>query len=198
MKIYITHYTPLIERKINIIKQLNKSNIFDFTIIENYDKESLTIDDTLKFKNINMSEISLFLKHNEIFKKEDDDIVVILEDDAILVDDFEQKLQKYITELDNYDWDILFCGECCNLHETVILNKLFYPQTFSRGTCMYILNKGVSSKINKIFNNEIFINKSIDWWFNIINPKYNLKYLWSEPTLVSQGSEIGIYKSSIR
>jgi hypothetical protein len=63
---------------------------------------------------------------------------------------------------------------------------------------MYILNKGVSSKINKIFNNEIFINKSIDWWFNIINPKYNLKYLWSEPTLVSQGSEIGIYKSSIR
>jgi GR25 family glycosyltransferase involved in LPS biosynthesis len=151
-----------------------------------------------KFKDITMPEISLFLKHIEIFKKKDNDIVVILEDDAIFVDKFEEKLTNYVDYLRNYDWDILFCGECCNLHKKSISDKIFYESDSSRGTCMYVLNKGVSAKINNILNLEIFLNKPIDHWFNLIKSKYNLKYLWSEPTLVYQGSETGIFRSFIR
>jgi len=198
MNIFITHYTPLVDRKEMIVKQLENENIKNYEFIENYDKEEIKTIDTEKFTNIKLSEISLFLKHVEIFKKELDDIVIILEDDAILVNNFKNNLNDYLDKLQNIEWDILFCGECCNLHFYKENNKIFYETTDSRGTCMYILNKGVSKKIYDIFINETFIDKAIDLWFNNMSKKYNLKYLWSEPTLVHQGSEIGIFNSAIR
>jgi len=101
-----------------MIQQLEKYGINNVEFIENYDREVLTEQDVCKFASIKMSEISLFLKHIEIFNKEmdTDDIVVILEDDAIFADDFLNKLNQYIEEMNQYDWDILFSGDCCNLH----------------------------------------------------------------------------------
>lgn len=197
IKIYITHYTPLKDRKDNIIKQLKNYNLNNYEIIETFDREVLEETDINKFSNIKLSEISLFLKHNEIFKKEDNEIVVVFEDDAVLVDNFDEQLTNYLEELKTLDWDILFCGECCNLHKTKIGNKIFYETNTSRGLCMYIMNKGVTSKLKKIFELENNINKPIDHWFNDIKVKYNLKYLWSEPTIVHQGSEIGLFHSVI-
>ena len=106
MKIFITHYTPLTHRKNNIIKLLEKSNITDYEFIETYDRELLNKTDIEKFSQIKISEISLFLKHIEIFKKEIDDIVVILEDDAILVDNFKDKLENYLNISKSIEWDI--------------------------------------------------------------------------------------------
>jgi GR25 family glycosyltransferase involved in LPS biosynthesis len=199
MKLFITHYTPLASRKQNIIKQLNEAGIYDYEFIETYDREQLNKSDIEKFSQIKLSEISLFLKHIEIFKKELDDIVVVLEDDAILVDNFKDKLDKYLNKLKNMNWDIVFSGECCNLHiHKIDSNNIFYESNGSRGTCMYILNKGICKKINDIVLMENKIIKPIDHWFNDMKPKYNLKYYWSEPTLVLQGSEVGIFNSAIR
>ena len=63
---------------------------------------------------------------------------------------------------------------------------------------MYILNVGVCKKIMDIIDIEPYIYETIDHWFNLIQHKYNLKYYWSEPILVKQGSEIGIFNSAIR
>ena len=201
MKIYITHYTPLTIRKENIIKQLNMYNIENYEFIEQYDRENLTESDIRKFSNIKLSEISLFLKHIEIFKKEVDnnEIIIVLEDDAIFVDNFKEKLNIYIQELEKInDWDVIFSADCCNLHIQSVKEKLFYKSNGSRGACMYILNVGVCKKILNIIDIETSINKPIDHWFNLIQHKYNLKYYWSEPVLVKQGSEIGIFNSAIR
>lgn len=62
MKLFITHYRPLILRKQNIIKLLNNANITDYEFIESYDREQLTNVDLEKFSQINLAEISLFLK----------------------------------------------------------------------------------------------------------------------------------------
>jgi hypothetical protein len=198
MKIFIIHYTPLVLRKQNIIKLLGDSNINEYEIIESHDREKLTNNDIKKFSQINLAEISLFIKNIEIFKKEIDDIVVVIEDDAIFVDNFKDKLKKYLDELAIMEWDIVFSGECCNLHVKSESDKIFYESNYSRGTCMYILNRGVCKKLHDIINNEIYITKPIDHWFNDMKIKYNLKYYWSEPTLVYQGSEIGIFNSAIR
>lgn len=198
MKYFITHYTPLLDRKQNIIKLLENANIIDYEFIETYDREKLNKIEIEKFSQIKLSEISLFLKHIEIFKKEIYDIVIVLEDDAILVDNFKEKLDSYLNELETMEWDIVFSGECCDLHHKKESNKIFYESTGSRGTCMYILNKGVCKKLNDIVNKEKQIIKPIDHWFNDMKLKYNLKYYWSEPTLVFQGSETGIFKSVIR
>ena len=62
IKFFITHYTPLVERKQNMIQQLEKYGITNVEFIENYDRELLTDQDICKFASIKMSEISLFLK----------------------------------------------------------------------------------------------------------------------------------------
>ena len=198
MKFFITHYTPLVDRKVNIILQLEKYGIIDYEFIELYDREKINKSDLDKFSQIKLSEISLFLKHIEVFNKCSDDIVVVFEDDAVLVDDFMSKLYQYLEELNKYSWDVLFSGGCCDLHINQIHNKHIYESNGSRGTCMYILNKGVCNKLKNIINKETQIIKPIDHWFNDMNKKYGLKYFWSEPELVIQGSEIGLFKSVIR
>jgi GR25 family glycosyltransferase involved in LPS biosynthesis len=198
IKIYIIHYTPLKDRKDNIIKQFKNHNLNKYEIIETFDREVLEEKDINKFSNIKLSEISLFLKHNEIFKKEDNKIVVVFEDDSILVNNFSEILKKHLEELEKIEWDIIFCSESCNLHKNKIGNKIIYDSDTSRGTGMYIMNKGVASKLKNIFELENNINKPIDHWFNDMKIKYNLKYLWSEPTIVHQGSEMGIFKSELR
>lgn len=197
MHFYIIHYTPLFERKKMIINQLEKEKINANEIITKYDRENMDLELIKKFSNLKLSEISLFLKHVEVFKKEIDDIVVVFEDDSVLVDNIINKILELINEADK-DWDIIFCGECSDLHHKKINNKLLYENIYARGTCMYILNKTVSSKLHYIYNNEQIINYPIDHWFSFIYKKYNLKYYWSEPTLVTQGSENGVFNSAIR
>jgi glycosyl transferase family 25 len=198
MKFFITHYTPLIERKSNIVAQLEKHGIIEYEFIELYDREKLNKSNLDKFSQIKLSEISLFLKHIEIFNKCSDEIVIVFEDDAILVDNFMDKLTQYLDELNKYSWDVLFSGGCCDLHVNSVENKHIYESNGSRGTCMYVLNKGVCSKLKNIIEKETQIIKPIDHWFNDMGHKYNLKYYWSEPELVIQGSEIGLFKSVIR
>jgi GR25 family glycosyltransferase involved in LPS biosynthesis len=201
MKLYITHYTPLVERKQHLLKQLAFAGITDYEFIEIYDREQLTHQDITKFSNIRISEASLFLKHYEIFKKNVDatDIIVVLEDDAILVENFKEHLANYLKILSTKKWDVAFTGECCNIHaKNIVQDQFFYESNSSRGTCMYIVNSGVCQKLYNIFNQEPRITLAIDHWFNKIGTKYELKYLYSEPTLVYQGSELGLYKSTIR
>lgn len=198
MKLYITHYTPLKERKQNIIQALEHARITDYEFIETYDRETLTSTDIAKFTNVTLAEISLFMKHVEIFRKETDDIVVVLEDDAILVDGFKEKLEAYVRELESMEWDVAFTGECCQLHKKREPGRVFYESTGSRGGCMYLLNHGVNRKFRIFFETEPRVYYAIDHWFNRMHEKYPLKYFWSEPTLVHQGSEIGMYASTIR
>jgi GR25 family glycosyltransferase involved in LPS biosynthesis len=200
MKFFITHYTPLVDRKEHIIHSLHSANIRDFEFVEVYDKEALTKLDTDKFAEIKLSEISLFLKHVDIYKKHIDDVVVVLEDDAVLVDNFKEKLDYYLDAIYRSDskWDILFTGECCNLHAVNSEKQIFHKLPYSRGMSMYVLNTCVCTKLHSIFDNEQLITKPIDHWFNYIIPKYNLNTYWTEPTLVFQGSEIGYFKSAIR
>jgi len=198
MKLFITHYTPLVERKQHILQELKKANIIDYEFIELYDREHLSNTDLAKFSKITLSETSLFLKHIAIYNKELDDIVVVLEDDAILVDDFKEKLDILLDDLKTKQWDVLFSGECEKLHAKTVPDKMLYESKTSRGCCMYVLNKGVSAKLCQIVQAEKEINLPIDHWFNYIKPEHDLKYFWSEPTLVYQGSITGLFKSSLR
>ena len=110
------------------------------------------------------------MKHVEIFRKAPlDDIIIAFEDDAILVDNFKNKLEMYLNDLNNYEWDVVFTAECSDHHYPNIQdNKLFYGylDSGSRGTCMYILNKGACRKYYELYNNENNIDVPIDFWFN--------------------------------
>jgi hypothetical protein len=197
IKFYIPHYTPLKERKINLLKQFKKHNITNFEFIETYDREDLNLVECNKFSNVKLSEISLFYKNVEIYKKATEEIIFILEDDAVLVDKFMEKIELYLKNLPK-EWDIIFPGECCNQHVYSEPNNFFYQTYGARGTCLYMVNKKSAKKIIEIIDKENQITKPIDNWFDDMCRKYGLKIFWTEPTLVYQGSEIGLYDTSIR
>lgn len=200
MKTYITHYTPLVQRKSHIIAELSKHEL-QFEFIEKYDKDHLDFNIIRRFNNVRMSEISLFMKHIEAIRliaNGSDEHGIVFEDDAILNTNYNELLDSFLKQLPDA-WDILFTADCCNIHATNILDKNYwYPWNGSRGTCMYIINKTTCLKILEIFELEKEITMPIDFWFNYIGHKYKMQYYLSEPTLASQGSELGIFDTSIR
>ena len=201
MKFFVIHYTPLVERRVHIVKELDKAGIKDYTFILSKDREGLTQEDVSKFANISPPEMSVFCKHVEVFKAsaldDDDDMVVVFEDDSVLCDDFLKNLDKCLSQLKTEQWDVLFPGECCDLHCNVEKGKLVKRTTKSRGAGLYVLNVGVGKRIYEIFTRQMKILLPVDHWFNQINPIFKLNYFWSEPTLVKQGSELNVFKSSL-
>lgn len=203
MKSFIMHYTPLVERKKHIIQQMDINGITNYEIIESHDREALSWHHVSKFSNLKLSEISLFLKHIEAMKKAvenptETDIILIFEDDSVLVKDYKTLFNNCMNNLPE-NWDILFTSGCFDMHaKNIVPDKYFYDTNGSRGTCMYIINKRACEKVLSIFDCERSIKLPIDHWFNWICSKYHLKYYLSEPVLVLQGSEIGVFSSAIR
>lgn len=222
LMIYLIHYTPLKERKQFQLEQLNYLSLENIVFIENYDKENLSIEDLIKFdkKKISLGKISLFRKQlytMELIQESKFDYNLILEDDAILDKDFASKLTLALKQLPE-DYDMLFLGDCCNLH---IESSKIKPDQFiylkcreptapaskgaSRCTDSIIVSKECAKKICNTYKNmnvsisENRINLPIDFWLNNIIRDLELNIYWMEPTIVTQGTETknGKFKSSL-
>ena len=213
MKIFVLHYSKLLDRKKHILEQFKKHNITDYEFIEKYDKDKITDYESNIFKKTyKKSFMSLNLKHNYVYKliAENYDNALIFEDDVILCDNFIEKLNNYITELPE-DYDMLFIGDGCNLHieqHKLISNKNIYEKCLeptswggdgaSRCSDSYIISKKCANKLCEYINNLTFkINHPIDWWLNIAARDNNFKVYWAEPTIVTQGSQNGLFRRSI-
>lgn len=137
MKTYVMHYTKLKERKNFILNQLNKIEINDIEIIEDYDKDNLTPEIINKYystdeKEFNKvakitkdkcgggeyrilkdSEISLMFKHIEALKRlseSDHEYALILEDDCVFYDYVNKKILIDIIELCPSNWNVIVIG----------------------------------------------------------------------------------------
>jgi len=150
--------------------------------------------------------MSLHLKHNYVYKliSENYDNALIFEDDVILTDNFNEILNKYMTELPN-DYDMLFIGDGCKMHiekNKLIQNKNIYEKSLypgsSRCSDSYIISKKCAIKLCEYISNlEHKIKLPIDWWLSVAARDNNFKVYWAEPTIVTQGSQNGLFKSSL-
>jgi len=196
-KVYICHWKKLKDRKNEIIKILKEENILQYEFNEKYDKDEWDIDELKKIhpyafgktpsgRYLNDSEISLLLKHYDIIRElssNNVEYVLVLEDDAILCDDFLDNLEKCFNELPK-DWDLVWVGTCCDLHEPKIKNKLVYKtKRGSRCTHAYLISKSCA---NKILNNINKITEAIDYSFNFFIKELDLNNYWIEPPLAIQ------------
>jgi len=194
-QIYIVHFEPLKQRKSNLDLALSKFDNIPFTY-KIMNKESDNISKKVyhdvfstkeRGKKISFQELTVSLTHLEIYK----DIVnkeyktcLILEDDAILDDLFFSNIQEVLKESINYDF--IFLSSCCNLHAPKIKNSILQDATSSRSVCGYIVQLDCLKKVIKAC--EPF-SDVIDWQLNHIKNDLNLRYAWSEPPLIKQGSE---------
>lgn len=195
-KIYVCHYTKLIERVEPLKTQLDKYKLDAEWILSN-DKEDLNIEFlkqefvnidkifqlTGHYRKMKMSELSLFLKHYEIWKDMSNNNIqnaLILEDDALLSDNFVSLFNEYTKNIDK-DYDIVWVGSCCNLHTIGSSNLI--KTNGSRCTHGYLLNL---KTVNKLIENSKYNNYPVDFYFNYIINKFNLNNYWMEPDLISQ------------
>jgi len=212
LKIFVLHYSKLVERKENILKQFNKYNITNYEFIELFDVEKIKNNYHLKFQKISIGSVSLLLKHIYAYKQIIDnyDEALILEDDIILCDDFMNKLNLYLTQLPK-DYDMLFLGDGCDLHipnnqlvkDIYIYKKCHYPTIWggngvSRCSDSYIVNKKCAIQLYEYFNLNKIINLPIDWWINESSSYNNFNVYWAEPTIITQGSRNGVFQQSYK
>lgn len=211
MKVFVIHYKILVERKKNILDQFQKYNITDYEFIE-IDRDELYNHNIDMFEDrFSNSQIAISLSHFYAYKEisEKYENALILEDDAILGENFTDILTKYINELPE-DYDMLFIGDGCNLHiqkEYLIPNKYIYEKSLykttwggdgiSRCSDSYIVNKKCALKLCNYINNLTYkINLPIDNWLNIAGTDNTFKVYWAEPTIVTQGTQNGLYQTS--
>jgi GR25 family glycosyltransferase involved in LPS biosynthesis len=213
LKIYVIHYTKLIERKKILLNEFEKYYL-NYDFIEQYDREKLLENDLSIFDNkLPKSHCAITLSHIYAYTKIINSMYkynLIFEDDVVLDKNFSNKLKKGLNELPD-DYDMLFIGNCCNLHiptsmidsSKCIYNKSINPTPWggngaTRGTDSYLVSKTCAKKLIKYINNlkKGEIQLPSDWWLNKVIRDLNLKIYWMEPNIVTQGTRIGKYNSS--
>lgn len=150
-------------------------------------------------KQCNIFEISLTIKLGKAFqylKNLQFDHCIIMEDDAVLCDDFDEKFKDFLSKTPN-DWDAIYFGECVGLHLPTHENKVAYLKAppSSRGCLGMVFKK---KTIDDLASTWFPFNLVSDWEIAYQHFKHKHLVYWWEPTLAKQGSETGIFKSSLR
>ena len=206
------HYTKLMERKIYIIEQFRQHNITNYEFIEKYNQDDITDEAKFYTKNYKLSTMSLHLKHLYLYKmlSEGSEDAIVFEDDVLLCENFMETLNKYLNQLPG-DYDMLFLGNGCNLHiekdkivpGKFVYEKGLYPTSWggdgaSRCSDSYIISNQCAKKLfGYVKKLTKPISLPIDWWLNQAARDIKLKMYWAEPTIVQQGSQIGMFQRSI-
>lgn len=226
-KIYIVHYTKLVERKENIVKTLEKLNV-PYEFITEYDKEDLeyvkenfynldieeynrkiqiynqTTHGAPPFRKLSDAEISCTIKHIIAIKKLSVECEhgLILEDDAIPYGlDFLEKANRSIEEAPK-DWGAIFIGNGCGDDFISRKNKQevtenLYKVSHPATNCAEAYIMNRQSA-KKVFDNILPFQQISDWELACCYWTQNINVFWHLPSLIYQGSISGQFKSSLR
>jgi len=178
-------------------------------------------------KDYKRTVMSLFLKHIYVYQliakdsEASEATALIFEDDVILGDDFYEILEKYMNEArDTSDarytsdangvsdvgyaseYDMLFIGCGYNLHinkEVIEVDKHIYKNPYTRATDSYVITSSCAKKICDYYEAGAAcpITLPINLWLNKAILDKGLNVYWCEPTIVSQGSQSGLFETSL-
>lgn len=219
MKIFVLHYSRLVQRKQHILEQFERHGITDYEFIEKFDKDAIIDDECPEFSQEYVTqrraELSLHLKHLYLYRlmvSENYSEVLVFEDDVVLSDDFMKKLTEYMTQMPT-DYDMLFIGDGCNLHiprNQLVANQYIYAKCLNetewggngaaRCTDSYIIHQRCAKKLCDYAAAAALTNKinlPVDWWLNEAARDLVLNVYWAEPTIITQGSQNGMFSRSI-
>lgn len=202
---YICHYTKLTYRRKHMEEQIQKfklNEIFDIKWLTDFDREQITPQQYKEYIGDNMKNINTGIKANGIAHiyalkdiSKNHEFGLIIEDDLVLKPDFKCKFIEMISSLPS-PWDMIYLSEGCNLHpKNISKDKTLYESLTSRCANCYLVSKNATKKI---LSTCIPIQDAIDWQYNHEQKKHNLKYYWLEPTLAYEGSDYGLFNSSLR
>lgn len=154
--------------------------------------------------------LSHFYAYNEINQKYD--YGLILEDDVLFCENFMNVFNNYTSQLPD-SYDMLFLGDGCNFHipyeilepDKNVYRKCLEPTDWggngaTRYTDSYLVSKKCANKLYNFLNNYNVmghkIDLPVDWWLNVASRINDLDVYWAEPTIVTQGTQSGLFFTS--
>lgn len=213
MKVFVIHYKKLVERKVRLIELFKQHNITDYEFVE-IDRDDVLqggYDISMFKEGYHSYQIAIALSHFHAYQQIRDhhDWALILEDDVIFSPDFNDKLALYRSQLPD-DYDMMFIGNGCNLHveahklidKQYVYKKPVHPMGWgnagaTRCTDSYIMTKKCAQKVCEYIRTLPYkVEIPVDWWLNVASTDCDLKVYWAEPTIVSQGTQAGLYQTS--
>jgi GR25 family glycosyltransferase involved in LPS biosynthesis len=153
----------------------------------------------IPFRRLTVGEISVGIKHVEALRRiatGDSDRGLILEDDAVFEEGFAARCDELFDELP-LDADVVFLGEANNLRiPDVHPGQHFYRKEnpATKGLDSYLVRRAAAAAV---YPTILPFALPIDWELNYQLWRHGLVTYWLEPPLVRQGSEIGLYPSSL-
>lgn len=220
-KIFIIHYSKLIDRKEHMVMEAEKwFGDTPYEFLELWDQEELNEENIKenfnlkifgeKFKRqMSRGEMSLCMKYKTILDKisnqEEGELFLVLEDDVI----FKESLSEYVLfvenlcSVENLKYDCLFMGEAAIRRgdDRNIFAKKSYPST--NGLCTVLYTKETVKKLNDYLKSTK-ITQPLDWEFNDAFEKLELEVYWGK-AITRHGSVVATedenfrkFKSSLR
>jgi len=215
--IFIIHYTPLVDRKEHMLRQLADHGL-EAEFVTPWDREHITDFTFFDTGRISIRCISNLMKHCEVYKKMiQDDIpyAIVFDDDVCLAKDFNRVMNETVKNLPS-TFDICYIGDICGFHiektnpdvnvylktneaGPVLSDRGYYIETLgsTRGPA-YLLTNACAHKIMSVFvKNYKITSLGHDHWMCFVAREKNLNVYWSEPTFVCGGSDIDTFKCSL-
>jgi GR25 family glycosyltransferase involved in LPS biosynthesis len=217
--VYVVHYTKLEERRRKIISQFD-GIVDNMVYITDYDQENLSDEVLDKFykysvddwnrkvsdlwdlyqhqpRILNIAEISCTIKHIEaidMVAKNGD--ALIIEDDLIIKENFVEYFNFMIESLPD-DWDVIMVGTGCEMTAKIETGKILYKMPHPATRCLdsYLISQSAAQKIISTIKPFQLVS---DWEVAYHMYLHNLNVYWLEPSPCFQGSEKGVYKSTLR
>lgn len=207
-KIYVLHVKNGYEDREKSIKtQLNSLNL-EFEFILEHDIPELKKEELSQYfskeHTLRPSELSCSMKHIEALKKIEQqrgEIFLILEDDVLFSNNSYEILEKLEKELNTVEEDfVISLGNAANMYtpkKALKENVLLYKNIENRAAdSMLISKKAVRKRLKWLKENQTLL--PADHMYNLIDNEVGNHIYWLEPTIVTQGSQAGIFTSSIQ
>lgn len=225
IKTVVLHYKPLNERKKNMIQQLEKFGFSDYSFYESFDGNELTQDEIDQYcvrkhkdwktvakkialwnigietqKELNIAEVSLTIKFGKVFQElsqVDDECFIVFEDDVLLCEDFDKQFHYYLSNTPA-DWDVIYFGSGAQLKPSrIVQGQTSYLMQHPASRCAdsILLKKSTICDLARTWFPFHLIS---DWELGYQHSLHNHNIYWWEPSIVRQGSEYGVFKSTLR
>jgi GR25 family glycosyltransferase involved in LPS biosynthesis len=202
-KAYMMHYLPLGKRRESIDRlpfDVKLITYEPYGVTYTSDEKSWYAKCDVPFRELKKSEISLAYKHMQTYFDiaiNEFDSALILEDDAVIVNNFVNRFNDYLSRTPD-DWDLIFIGSGCDLRiRDTEPGKVAYLKSHPASKCTdsYCIRGSAAALLSQnIIHHSLPIDFELNYWME----KLNFRVYWWEPPLVMQGSQIGLYESSIQ
>ena len=206
--IYVLHVKEGYENREKSIKEQLENLNLEFEFILEHDISDLKEEELSQYfskeHTLKPSELSCSMKHIEALKKiekQEGEVFLILEDDVLFSKNAHEVLQNLKKELNSIENNfVISLGNAANMYtpkKELKENVLLYQNIENRAAdSMLISKKAVRKRLQWLKENHTTL--PADHMYNLIDNEVGNHIYWLEPTIVTQGSQAGLFISSIQ